>query len=137
MNIPIALAVPLVVLLVTAGWDLRTREIPHAAPIALLMWALVSRLAGFQEADWMSAALGLSLGLAIGLGLFALGVLGAGDGKLLSGLGAVIGPVGLLVTLPWISLAGGVAAIWARRRARAEVVYGPAIAVGYGFALCI
>ena len=118
-------------------WDLFTREIPNSFPLALLAWAVASRLIGFQEQDWASVGLGLATGLSIGLALFALGWMGAGDGKLLAALGACIGSLGLLATLPYIALVGGVWAFVAIRRGQKEVVYGPAIAIGYLVAIAV
>jgi Flp pilus assembly protein protease CpaA len=92
---------------------------------------------GFQEALWVPPVLGLSLGLAIGLAAFRLGALGGGDGKLLAALGACLGAVGLLAALPWIALVGGLGALGARIRGRGEVVFGPALFLGYVLALSL
>jgi prepilin peptidase CpaA len=48
---------------------------------------------------------GLGIGLAIPFVLFALGMLGAGDAKLLAAIGAWMGPVGII----WVMLLSGVA----------------------------
>ena len=132
-----ALWVPALILFVAAGWDIAKREIPDALPLALIAWAVISRLAGFQEQVWLPPLLGLGLGFVLGLVLFSFGWLGGGDGKLLAGLGACLGPLGLAVTLPWMALFGGVLALWARRRGHSELVYGPAIALGYAVALVV
>lgn len=139
MNIPTALWVPAAILIVAAAFDLASRQIPHLFPVLLLVWAVVSRLAGFQAPEWGNALLGLGLGLVLGFLLFSLGWMGGGDGKLLAGLGAVLGPVGLLATLPWMAIAGGVVALWTklRRPEQAEIVYGPAMAIGYVAAILV
>jgi len=137
MGLSAALWVPAILLFVAAAWDLATTEIPDVFPLLLVAWAVASRLIGYQETAWLQPALGLALGLAVGLALFTLGWLGGGDGKLLGGLGAVLGPVGLLATLPWIALVGLPMAIWAGRRGHEEMTYGPAIALGYAVALVV
>lgn len=132
-----ALWVPAVILFAAAGWDLARREIPDLFPLALVAWAVTSRLLGYQAMEWLPPLLGLGMGFVLGLALFSLGWMGGGDGKLLAGLGACLGPLGLLVTLPWMALFGGVWALWARRRGDSELVYGPAIAMGYAVALVV
>ncbi len=134
---PLALAVPVVVLVGAAIQDARTRVISDAFPLALIFWAIASRLLGFQQLDWIAPLAGLGVGLLLGFAAFAAGWLGGGDGKLLAGLGAVLGPVGLLVVLPLVALFGGVAALLAARRGAGEVAYGPAIALGYAVALVL
>ncbi len=126
-----ALWVPAAVLFAAAGWDLAKGEIPDVFPLGLVTWAVISRLVGYQEPLWVPPLLGLGLGFLLGLVFFSLGWLGGGDGKLLAGLGACLGPLGLLVALPWMALFGGVMALWAKRRGHSELVYGPAIALGY------
>jgi prepilin peptidase CpaA len=120
----------LVVLGGAAAWDLRARVIPHAFPAALLGLAVVDGIVTSGEPSWPARAAGLSAGLLVGAGLFALGALGGGDVKLLAGLGAVLGLGGLAGAAPWIALAGGVLSAAAWLRGRREVAYAPAIAVG-------
>lgn len=132
-----ALWVTALLLAGAAVWDLAKGEIPDLFPLLLVVWALASRLLGYQSPEWGTLLLGLGVGLALGFLLFALGLAGGGDGKLLAGLGAVLGPIGLLAALPWVALLGGVFALWAWRRGREEVVYGPAIALGYVVAVVV
>ncbi len=136
-SIPTTLWFTGLVLIAAALWDVGTRTIPDAFPLVLLAWALIARLTGLQRPEWDDALLGLGLGFLIGFLFFSLGVMGGGDGKLLAGLGAVLGPVGLLATLPWMAALGGIAALWARRRGEKEVAYGPAIALGYLLAVLV
>ena len=82
-----------VVVLSTAWTDWRCREIPH--------WALVFLVAGWFVAAFalpqcLGGAIGGALlcgatGLAVGLALYAFGLLGGGDGKLLAVLGLWLG----------------------------------------------
>jgi prepilin peptidase CpaA len=134
---PTALAVPVLVLAGAAVQDARTRMISDVFPLSLLGWAVASRLLGYQQQRWDLFLAGLCLGLALGFLAFLAGWLGGADGKLLAGLGAVLGPVGLLVALPLIAFYGGLAALYARRRGLREVAYAPAIALGYLSALLL
>jgi prepilin peptidase CpaA len=124
-------------LVVAAGFDLRSREIPNTLPLALLVWAVAARALGLQPADWLGLLAGLGLGFALGAGLFALGAMGGGDAKLLAALGAVLGPRAFGIVLIYIALIGGVLALAARMRRQSEVVYGPAIALGYVAAVVV
>jgi len=87
---------PLLVLLLAAAFlDLRTRRIPDAlcGLIALTgMMQTFTRYATVRPAD---AILGLLLGFALTGALFALGALGGGDVKLLSGAGTWLGARGV------------------------------------------
>jgi prepilin peptidase CpaA len=143
LGIPLLLVVPLALLVGAAVWDLAKREIPDAFPLALVAWAVGTRLVapegfyGHAHPPWWPLAAGLGVGLLIGFGAFALGWMGGGDGKLLAGLGAVLGPVGLLVVLPGVALVGGLTALRARKKGVTEIPYGPAVALGYLLAILI
>jgi prepilin peptidase CpaA len=140
--------------------DVRARRIPNALVAAVLGLA-VARLAG---AAWLgalgadasfaagpgAAALGAATGLAVLLPFHALGMMGAGDVKLLAAAGAWLGPVGVLhagvytafagVLLVVVAITRGVLAPRpAVRRAgrRHGLPYGLAIAAGVACAVCL
>jgi prepilin peptidase CpaA len=109
----------IMVALVAAVWDLKTRRIPNvltfgSALVAVLVHAYS---AGVGGAGWALA--GWFVGFVFFLPFFALGGMGAGDVKLIAALGAWIGP-GQAVWLALFSLiAGG--------------VLGFLVAVGFGY----
>lgn len=110
--------------------DLRTRQIPDWISAALLVAALGALSVGAHPAGWRGLVIGLVLGFSISLALYALGALGGGDVKLLTALGAVLGPAALLSCLFWVAVAGGVLALVAKWRGQKELAYVPAIAAG-------
>ena len=125
------LIVPVVFLMIATWCDLWTREIPDWISVALILIGIAA--AGFGWASircWMVLS-GLLLGFLIGLALFHFAKFGGGDAKLIAGIGAILGPVGLLISLFWMAVAGGVLALIAMIRGRRDYAYGPAIAAGY------
>jgi prepilin peptidase CpaA len=122
---------PLLLLLFATVVDFRRHEVPDWIPIALLVWALVSYLAGWQSRGWVDLLAGFGLGSAIGLALFAFVGFGGGDAKLLAALGMVLGPIGFLRFLVYVAIAGGVIAAVAMARGKREIAYAPAIAFGF------
>lgn len=123
-------------LLIAAVLDLRSRSIPDWIPASLLAWAFLQLALGAGP-GWGAAGLGLALGAAFGAGSFALGALGGGDAKLLTALGACLGPFDLGTTLLYMALAGGVLAAVAKLRGQRELAYGPAIAAGFALFLLL
>lgn len=111
---PMALSIQIVLvgLVIAAAWsDLRTRRIPN--------WMSVTgAAAGFVLQFWFGglhgaaqSLAGLGLGLAIFMPLYILGGMGAGDVKLFSAVGALAGPLPLMIVFVFTALLGGVAAI--------------------------
>ncbi|TWU31125.1 hypothetical protein Poly41_63160 [Novipirellula artificiosorum] len=78
---------------------------------------------------WVSA--GGIVGLAIAYGLFRFAKLGGGDGKLIIALGMLVGPVGILIVLFGMAIAGGVLSLIAMLRGQRDYAYVPAIAAGF------
>lgn len=117
---PLDLALTIALLglvLVAAVIDFRTRRIPNRLVFAGLGVALLLR--ALQGADAITAGLiGAAIGLGVGYGLFALGVFGGGDGKLLMTVGAFFGgPDRMLGALLAIAVAGGgLGIVWAVRQ---------------------
>ncbi len=125
------LTIALVPLLIASVYDLRTREVPNWISILLLSvatGAAVMGVAGIRF--WMVGSGGL-LGLAIGATLFRFAELGGGDAKLIAAIGALLGPVGLVIVLFWMAVSGGVLALIAMARGQRDYAYAPAIAAGY------
>ena len=90
---------PLVPLLALLAWaavaDARTRRIRNwlTASLVLTGWAHHAA-GGVGGAAWSVA--GLLVGFGLTVGPFALGAIGGGDVKLLAGIGAWVGPVGVV-----------------------------------------
>lgn len=101
----------LAVLLVLAVWfDVKQRRIPNWLTMAGVVSALVFR--SFIGLDAMESGLGgVAVGLSLGLLLFAIGAMGAGDGKLLAAVGACLGLSVFVQALPLIAIAGGILAL--------------------------
>ena len=120
------------VLLLIATWcDLRTREIPDWISVALVLMGITAAGFGWAGVRWWMVLSGLLLGFLIGVAFFHFAGFGGGDAKLIAGIGAILGPVGLLFSLFWMAVAGGVLALIAMIRGQRDYAYGPAIAAGY------
>jgi prepilin peptidase CpaA len=97
--------------LLGGGWDLAVRRIPNwltfPAMAAGLAW-------NFYSKSWPglgSSGAGLALGAGILLPFFLLGGTGAGDVKMLAGVGAIVGWWGLLSIFIYFGLFGGIVAL--------------------------
>jgi prepilin peptidase CpaA len=103
-----------------AGWtDWRSRRIPNWLTVpALLLGIAVNAIFG-RWAGAKDSLLGLALGLGVMLPFVLVRALGAGDLKLVSALGAILGPGRLLAVLFVAVLVAGVMAviliIWKKR----------------------
>jgi prepilin peptidase CpaA len=98
-----------VVLAWAAVSDVRDRRIPNRAVLIILAlflpWAVVHPL----SSDLWALAAG-AIGLAVTYGLYAAGVLGAGDSKLFAAAALFAGMSGLLLLALATALAGGLVA---------------------------
>ena len=101
-------------LIVAAIIDVRSYRIPNALALLTFIAAIVLLLAvGAPRAAFGQAMVSGLIGLAVGYALFALGVMGGGDGKLFGAVAAWFG-LGALVDLGfWISLSGVGVALFA------------------------
>lgn len=115
---------------VAAVFDLRSREIPDGLSAALILAAVVAVLFGYSELSWLQVVGGAAVGFAIPLLLFGFGILGGGDVKLLTGIGAAVGPLLAASVLFWSGVFGGVLGLWALARGKKDLAYVPAIAAG-------
>lgn len=91
--------------------DLRFRKIPNLLnyPAMLAGIAYYAWFKGFTGITF--SALGLAVGIALLILPYLLGIMGAGDVKLLGAIGAFVGPVGVVKVFLWASMAGGIYAV--------------------------
>ena len=73
--------------------DWRSRRIPNLLTFPLVGLALLGNSVAGGFHGFLSALIGLAVGLAFFLILMALGAMGPGDVKLIEGLGALLGVV--------------------------------------------
>lgn len=117
--------------------DWATREIPDWISIVIACIAVVSSCFGWLGIDWTLVLLGGLVASVIGLGLFHFAHLGGGDVKLIAALGLLLGPVGVIILLVVMAIAGGLLAILALLRKQRDYAYVPAITLGYAGYLAI
>lgn len=114
-----AYTVALALVIICAATDWRTRRIPNT----LTLPAIVLGLALHGLGDGVSGLAFSGKGLALGAGLFFvpyyLGGMGAGDVKLMGGVGALLGWQMTLIVLFYTALAGGLVAVLTVLKARA------------------
>ena len=112
-------AASILVALIAAAWDLKTRRIPNVLTFGAAIGAIIAHgyLGGLSGSGWALA--GWFVGVAFFLPIFALGGMGAGDVKLLAALGAWLGPGPVVWVALFSLIAGG--------------LIGVAVAVGYGY----
>lgn len=96
---------------VAAIADVWSRRIPNWLTFSTLLIGVLLNL-GLHGLEGAAAAVaGAALGIGVLLPFYAMGVLGAGDVKLLGGLGAVVGPQALVSVSVYAALAGGLMSV--------------------------
>jgi prepilin peptidase CpaA len=101
----------LVLIVCAAAWsDVRSRRIPNRLTVAGLVAALFLRVL-LGVVPLQQGVLGAALALGISVVLFALGIIGGGDAKLLVAVGAFLGPAGFIGALAISCVVGAVMAV--------------------------
>jgi prepilin peptidase CpaA len=130
----IPLAALLVILMIAAVIDIRSRQVPNTLVLTGLAATLVL-MPIFHLLPFTHALAGSVAGLLIFLPFYIIGLMGAGDVKLLAIVGSVLGPSELIQATIHIFIAGGIVTVLyliARRSAppSQNVPYAVAIALG-------
>lgn len=104
-------AIALVAVALVASWfDLRERRVPNWLTVGGLVIALLLRAPGGLGEVGLGLA-GAGICFALALSFFLLGGLGGGDVKLLTTVGAFLGPVQIWTALFVMAIAGGLMAL--------------------------
>src|SRR5579859_1036229 len=99
--------IPPAVATVAAMFDLRWRRIPNWLTLSALAAGLLLQTLRFGLAGVPVALGGAALGVCVLLPFYLIHAVGAGDVKLLAGLGALIGPQALVSVAIYAALVGG------------------------------
>ena len=110
--------------------DVRDREIPDSIPLRLLISGVLATGLSWHDLSWTESLLGVALAFVLTVPFTLSEGVGGGGLKLLSGLGAWLGPVSVLSLLFWTAIAGVFSAIIAQARHKKDFPYAPAIGVG-------
>lgn len=108
-------ALTAILLLVAAViFDLRSREIPDTISALIALLAISSFAFGWSSLTLAGILSGAAVAAALTLPLFMLEGIGGGDVKLVITLGLLLGPLGLLTSMFWMAIGGGLLACIAR-----------------------
>jgi prepilin peptidase CpaA len=102
---------PAVVVSVAAATDVYSRRIPNWLSLAAFGGGLLVHVARDGAMGLPVALAGAGLGLLVFLPFYFIRAIGAGDVKLIAGLGALLGPQALFSALIYCALAGGLISV--------------------------
>ncbi|MDB5686578.1 MAG: peptidase [Rhizorhabdus sp.] len=140
INLPAIFVALLTILLLVAAWtDVRRRTIANELNLVIAILAI-----GWWwvcgEALWPDVAIRIAIAVAVFIvfaGLFAFGMMGGGDVKMIAAIALWLPFPLLMAMLTVMAIAGGVITLlvlivhrWRRSEGRPEVPYGVAIAIG-------
>ncbi|MBM9603830.1 A24 family peptidase [Desulfopila inferna] len=114
------------ILILSCYTDLSYRMIPNVLTYPTILAALLLQYLSGGLSGFLFSLSGVACGLLIFLVPYLMGGMGAGDVKLMGGVGAVLGPAHTAIALVFIALAGGVFAIglMLKRRILTETLTG-------------
>jgi prepilin peptidase CpaA len=98
-------------LALAAAIDLQHRRIPNALTFSAIIYGLIyhSYLSGLDGFFFSSG--GTLLGLGLLLLFYILGMMGAGDVKLMGAVGSILGPAGVFNAFLYTAIVGGIYAL--------------------------
>ncbi|SFR77945.1 prepilin peptidase CpaA [Marinobacter daqiaonensis] len=109
---PLILAVPILILLwISAVWDLRHRRIPNVIVFTGAGLGIALQIGLFGLSGLLDGLFGLGIGLAILMPGYLMGTTGAGDVKLMATVGTFLGPHNILIAGLASIAVGGVIAL--------------------------
>ena len=101
----------LIVLAIAAITDVRTRRIPNWLTYPTMVAGLLYHVYANGWQGFLFGSEGLFLGFALLIVFYLLGGMGAGDVKLMAGVGSILGPKIVFVAFLFTALTGGIYAI--------------------------
>lgn len=98
-------------LMISAMTDIKWKKIPNALTFPVMLIGLFAH--GFMSgaSGFLYSIEGLFLGLALLIVFYFMGMMGAGDVKLMGAVGSILGPSGVFKAFLFTAIAGGIYAI--------------------------
>ena len=108
-----------VTLVLAAAFDLRQRRIPNVLTLpvmagGIIYWSVFSGVDGFMHGTG-----GLLLGIGFLVIFYLMGIMGAGDVKLMGAVGSFLGPQGVFHAFLYSAIIGGLYALFVLARSKA------------------
>ncbi len=111
--------IPPAVASVAAACDVRWRRIPNWLTLSALVGGLLLQISRSGVAGVPVALGGAAIGLCVLLPFYLIHAMGAGDVKLLAGLGSLVGPQAMVSLVIYAALVGGaISVVMLARRGR-------------------
>ena len=111
VSIPVAMLMVAVLVTAAAWTDIRSRRIPNRLVFAGAGIGLIWQLTAGGVEGLLAALGGMGVGLAVMVPFYVLRAMGAGDVKLMTMVGAFLGPVGTFSAALLTFVVGGVLAV--------------------------
>jgi prepilin peptidase CpaA len=107
INISGVTVIALSVMLISVVWtDIKTHRISNSMVVMIILLGLISQLIGNGVDGVMAGLGGMAVGLVVFLPFYLGGGMGAGDVKLLAGIGCFLGPFSTLIAGGFALVAG-------------------------------
>ena len=106
-----ALALLICLLMMSVITDIKWRKIPNALTLPVMLIGLFIHALNNGVSGFIFSVEGLFLGMALLIAFYFMGMMGAGDVKLMGAVGSILGPVGIFKAFLFTAVAGGIYAI--------------------------
>jgi prepilin peptidase CpaA len=107
----LALVLATWIAVIAAVWDLRWRRIPNVLTIPAVVSGIALHGVQSGRGGLVSSLWGMAIGGGVLLVFYILGGMGAGDVKLMAGIGALVGARLIFPVLVFMGVAGGIMAM--------------------------
>jgi len=111
MNVDVLLFILIVLLTLSTITDIKWKKIPNALTFPIMITGVIVHGYKGGASGLIYSMEGLFLGLALLIVFYFMGMMGAGDVKLLGAVGSILGPAGVFKAFLFTAIVGGIYAL--------------------------
>ena len=111
MTLSLNILLLLFVLIIAVMTDIRGNRIPNWLTLPAMITGIILNMVSAGVSGFLFGLEGLLLGMALFIGFYIMGGMGAGDVKLMGAVGAMLGPRTVFISALYTALAGGIYAL--------------------------